>query len=496
MFQRVLIVVSAHLLMVSAIQAMASDAKIDKGNLLESLNAHDTVRGSEDSKAWTGLFDAYLQLSKPPVPVGKQFNLKTIWPGMDDWDKVSAWAAANPGMAKAINDASDKVIIGMPYGIDMVPATYSGMRLHVDVNIKDDKRTLEFGYFEAIATIEAYVTAEIYRLFEAGEIDAAIKLMNSNNYVLRMFCDRQFLKEKVHFISLLDQMLSNMRDCFWRYMDKITTEQFREIALNELPYLRPDRARLLIPEGDRVLAEALITEVFDGGTGDPKPDQFTRMFTQIQSEEEPLTRLGAAKRWREISARHGGLEGSRERLTLIYDDWWRRWRLRDHGELLTMNSEFERANEMRYAGVLISIDDIKDLFSIRNNLRVAVYGTALSAGLCGFKVDTGSYPNSVDNRVSGLYGTYVRRSIDKDPYHFNDNLFDLDSFRYRLLDTRTALDIGVDRIWLKAGTGLLYSIGEDMRDGVGRAHAEDDSEADIIIWPPIKSMLRDKSNRN
>ena len=37
---------------------------------------------------------------------------------MDGWDKVSAWAAASYDMAKAINDASNKVIIGMPYGID------------------------------------------------------------------------------------------------------------------------------------------------------------------------------------------------------------------------------------------------------------------------------------------------------------------------------------------------------------------------------------------
>ncbi|MDG2094971.1 MAG: hypothetical protein P8J89_06840 [Phycisphaerales bacterium] len=499
MFHRVLIVVSAQLLMIFATQAMAAQTaveKVDKGNLIESLNAHDTVRGSEDSKAWTGLFDAYLQLSKPPVPVGRQFNLKTIWPGMKGWDKVSAWAAANPDMAKAINDASKKIIIGLPYGTDMVPATYSGMQLHVEVEIKDGKRTLEFGYFDAVEAIEAYATAEIYRLFETGDVDGALELMTANNYVLRMFCDRQFLKEKTHFIALLDQMLSNMRDCFWRYMEQIKPEQFRKIAMDELPYLRPDRARLLIPEGDRILAEALITEVFDSKTGDPKQGQFTKMFTRIQSEDEPLTRLGAAKRWREISARHGGLEGSQERLTLIYDDWWRRWRLRDHGELLTVESEFDRANEMRYAGVLISIDDIKALFSVRNNLRVAVYGTAMSAGLCGFKVDTGYYPNSVDNRVSGLYGTYVRRNIDKDPYHYNEYLFDLDTFRYRLLDKRAALDIGVDRIWLKAGTGLLYSIGEDMEDGVGQMHAEDDSEADIIIWPPVKSMLREESNRN
>ncbi|MBG85132.1 MAG: hypothetical protein CMJ40_11385 [Phycisphaerae bacterium] len=480
--------------MISATPLQAAKTEVNKENLLATLNADDTVRGKEESKAWTLLFDAYLQLSKPPFTVGKQFNLETIWPGMDGWDKVSAWAAANPGMGKAILAASDKVIIGLPYGLDQVPASYAGMKLYVDVKIEGSKRSLDFGYFDAIDAIQAYATAEAYRLFESGDVDGALKLIAANNFVLRMFCDREFLKEKTFFISLLDKTLSNMRDYFWRYQDKISVEQYRVIAMDELPYLRPDRERLLIPEGDRILAQAMITEVYDGNTGDVNTEDFTRMFTLIQSEDEPLTRLGAARRWREIATRHGGLEGSQDRLTLIYDDWWRRWRLRDHGELLSIESEFDKANAMRYAGVLISIDDIKSLFSIRNNLRVAVYGTAMSAGLCGFKIDTGFYPNSVDNRVSGLYGTYVRRTIDKDPYHYQDYLFDLDSFRYRLLKERTALDVGIDRVWLKAGMGLLYSIGEDMEDGVGETHAADDSMADLVIWPPVKSLLRDENN--
>ena len=494
MLRRALFVASAIFMMISWTQLQAAQTTVNKENLLETLNAHDTVRGKDESKSWTTLFDAYLQLSKPPFSVGGKFNMETIWPGMSGWDKVSAWAAANPDMGEAIIEASKRVIVGLPYGVDGVPASYAGMQLHVDVEIKEGKRVLEFSYFNAIDVIESYVIAEVYRLFESGDVDGALKLIGANNIVLRMFCDRQFLEEKIFFISMLDKSLSNMRDCFWRYQEKISFEQYREIAMDELPYLRPDRGRLLIPEGDKILAEAIISEVFDEDTGEVNAEEFTRMFTNIQAEKEPLTRLGAARRWREISNRHGGLQGSQDRLTLIYDDWWRRWRLRDHGELLTMESEFERANEMRYAGVLISINDIKSLFSIRNNLRVAVYGTAMSAGLCGFKVDTGSYPNSVDNRVSGLYGTYVRRSIDKDPYHFREYLEDLDSFRYRLLKKRTALDVGIDRVWLEAGMGLLYSIGEDMEDGVGRMHAEDDSEADLIIWPPVKSLLREASN--
>jgi hypothetical protein len=72
----------------------------------------------------------------------------------------------------------------------------------------------------------------------------------------------------------------------------------------------------------------------------------------------------------------------------------------------------------------------------------------------------------------------------------------LDSFRYRLIKDRTSLDIGTSRIWLKSGESLLYSIGQDQEDGVGLLHAEDDSQADIVIWPPVKSLIREETDRN
>lgn len=496
MFQRVMIVVLALVSMSFGTQLHAAPTNVSKDTLLDVLNSHDTVRGSDSSKVWIQLFDAYLELSDPPRAVGKRFNLNTIWPGMDDWDKVSAWAGANPALAEAIIQGSKKSIIGLPYGKGEVPATYSGMGICVDVDIESGRRTLSFEYFKVLDVIQAYVIAESYRRFQSGDVEGGIDLMNANTIVLRMFCDRQFLKEKVFSIRLLDEALSNMRDCFWTYLDKISVDQFQNIAMRELPYLRPDRSRLLIPEGDRFVAEALLNEVFDENTGDSKQEEFSRMFTRIQSEEEPLTRLGAASRWRDIAKRHGGLEGSQERLTLIYDDWWRRWRIQEYSQLLSIGSEFEKANAMRYAGVLFSIENIQELFSVRNNLRVAVYGTAVSAALCGFKRDTGVYPVSNDNRVSGLYGSYLSRSTDKDPYNYRSDFKGLDSFRYRLIKDRTSLDIGTSRIWLESGESLLYSIGQDQEDGVGLLHAEDDSQADIVIWPPVKSLIREETDRN
>ncbi|MCH2132264.1 MAG: hypothetical protein MK116_00805 [Phycisphaerales bacterium] len=489
MIRRVLIAISLAGGLLLPTLAPAADGESTR-KLVATLNADDSIRGDESSLAYKLLFDAYLKVSDPPMPVGSRFNSSTIWPGMSGWSDVSKWAGANPAMAEAIIKAADRAVIGLPYGCGNVPDSYSQAGLCVDIDVDKGFRAVDFNYLSSLKTIAAYTTAEIYRRFESGDIDGAITLMTSELTVLRMFCDRQFMEEKRETILLLTQSLSNARDCFWTYMDKISADQFLDIAKRELPYLRPDRARLLIPEADRHVTEAVLVEVFDNETGEPIIDRFAEVFTRIQASQEPLTRLGAATRWREIAMQHGGLEACQERLQLIYDDWWRRWRLREYGDILTMPSEFDKTNAMRYAGVLISMQNIQELFAIRNNLRVAVYGTAISAALCAFKRETGNYPPEVNSKADRLYGTYLPRKLDQDPYHYKEELNGLDGFRYRLLTRRHALFVAGDRIWLESGEALLYSLGENQENDLGEEHVSKGEEGDIIIWPPIRALLR------
>ena len=467
---------------------MADEESAQK--LVEELNKDGTIRGDASAKAWKVLFDAYLAISSPPQPVSSTFNQGSIWPGMSEWGDVSKWASSNSGMAEAIIRSADRTIIGLPYGAENVPNSYSEAGLSVDILIDGGQPVVEFNYFKALDTIAAFATAEIYRRFEIGDVDGALSLLNSKLFVLRMFCDRQFMEEKTHTFELLTESLANARDMYWTYMDQISPDQFREISLRQLPYLRPDRARLLIPEADRYVAEAIMEQVFDKETGDPIPDRFVEVFTRLQSEKEPLTRLGAAARWRAIAGRHASMDASKERLTLIYDDWWRRWRARDYGYIISLASEFEKANGMRYAAVLLSIENIQELFEIRNRLRVAVYGTAISAGLCGFHRRYGEYP--VDQSISAqrLYGSEITRQIDKDPYNFLDKPEVLGPFHYRKIKNKTLLMVAGDRLWLEPGSALLYSVGSDEQDDRGEEHAELGDDADIILWPPIKALLR------
>src|SRR5690349_7081792 len=87
--------VTAALLLTSGVYAQDSNATLVR-ETLAALNALDTVKGAETVKAYKKIFDAYLEMSKPPMEVGSAFNLNTIHPKMKDWKAVSGWAESNP----------------------------------------------------------------------------------------------------------------------------------------------------------------------------------------------------------------------------------------------------------------------------------------------------------------------------------------------------------------------------------------------------------------
>jgi hypothetical protein len=235
--------------------AVAASAAGQREAVLRRLNSDDTVKGTEQSKSYRVLFDAYLKLSPPPAETSDRFNQNTIHPGMSAWAAVSDWAESNPHMAEAILQCKDRNIIGLPYGTDGLDEAYQDANLIAGV--AESFHRIEFPYLDAMDVIAAYATAEIYRLMEAGDAAGALNLAGAHNWVLRQLCDRQFLAEKRQGIQMLIDALGNLRNVFYQYQDAISVEQFRELSRYDIPELRPDRNRLHIPEGDRVVSEAL-----------------------------------------------------------------------------------------------------------------------------------------------------------------------------------------------------------------------------------------------
>jgi hypothetical protein len=242
-----------------------------------------------------------------------------------------------------------------------------------------------------------------------------------------------------------------------------------------------------MPEADRVVAEALLKEVFNPSSGQPIVDKFTLTFAEVQSKDAPMTIFGAAKRWEMIANIHGSMDASMERLNLVYDDWWRRWRIDLYDEqLLSVPTQFQRVNRIRYAAVLYSLENLSDVFALRNTLVAQVNGTAVAAGLCAYKKVYKTYPDDAEK----LYSQSMRKRSDSDPWNK-----DLKAFRYILLTRRTPIAVGSETLWVDATTAddqaLLYSIGQDHEDGRGSNHSDSGASGDIVLWPPIRVLERE-----
>lgn len=460
----------------------ASGNAPSRSDILRQLNQSSTIAISERNASYRVLFDAYLDLTEPPRPVGGSFNIATIHPGMPDWNRVASWGEANQQMAEAILEAERRVQVGLPYGEENVSDTYRRAGLYAMVGDENSLRRIDFPYLDALATISAFATAEIYRLYEENKTERAFELSIAHIFAIRQFCDREFLEEKMYGIMLLTQALEVMRDQLYLYRDQLSPEQLRDFAVREIPMLRPDRNRLFMPENDRIVAEALIREVFDD-RGQPDRTRFPQTFADVQSRDEPLSQFGAYRRWAMIADVHAPLEASLERLQLIYDDWWRRWRVQEYDPILDFPTEFNQTNAIRYAAVIHSLRDLQGLFDARNQLIVAANGTALAAGLCGYERRYGRFPDN-HNR---LYAEFVRKITDADPY---DRSYG--HFRYRFLNSRHAVDTPNGRVWIDSGHGVLYSRGKNHFDNRAEQHTDDGIEGDIIVWPPIRALSREQ----
>ncbi|MGA1399222.1 MAG: hypothetical protein ACO38P_02420, partial [Phycisphaerales bacterium] len=404
------------LLAVSALAALlpGASAPADNAALLKKLN-EPLARITEGNRSWKPLFEAIAAVTPPPTAVGPEFNQTTIWPGMTGWSEVSTWAAANAALGTAMKEVQERLVLGLPYGEDAVPTNLREKGLCTRISVTEDARVTEFPYLDGIALMNAWTVAELYRLCEAGSFEDAFLLGIAQVKILRQIADRQMFVEKAFAMERMCEALSVQRDAMWRYLDRIPATTYQQLGVKEYPFLRPTDnerlKRLEMPEGDRVVAEATIALGFDDN-GQPVADRFEEIFAEIQSAKKPLTRFGAAKRWQAISAVHGSLDASSTKLVNIYDDWWRRWRMRQYDAMQDLATELSRTNEVRYAAVVLSILDIQSLFSLRNRLICEINGTILSAGLCGYKATFNAWPDL----PAKYYAVFAPKRFDFDPY--------------------------------------------------------------------------------
>jgi hypothetical protein len=155
--------------------ASSTGASAQSGELLSKLNA-PWVRISESARSANRLFTAYLDMTKSPQEIGEEFNQTAIYPGMDGWEAVAAWAEANGSMGQTLIGLQDCQVLGVPYGTEGVDPRFVERGLVALIGVEGDLTRVDFPYLPALETINAYVAADLYRLCEAGKFEDALIL--------------------------------------------------------------------------------------------------------------------------------------------------------------------------------------------------------------------------------------------------------------------------------------------------------------------------------
>jgi hypothetical protein len=465
---------------------LAPAANAQSPELLKKLN-EPWMRVTEQSRSATRLFTAYLDFTKPPQEIGEEFNLKAIHPGMEGFDAVSKWAADNAAMGKALIELQNCQVLGVPYGTEGVDPKFVERGLVVLVAPGGDLSKVEFPYLKALDAIAAYVVADMYRLCEAGKFDEAFTIGVAHLRVMRQACDAQMFEEKSFAMTSLADAMSVHRDIIYAYKDKLGIELLRKLATKDYPFLKPadnERLRrLAMPEGDMLVANELLQSVFDGN-GQADQSKFAETFSGMQAREEPLTGFGAMKRWERVAGVHGSLDASMIKLTAVYDDWWRRWRMRPFDPMMSLPTEFSVINPVKYAAVVFATRDIESLFTLRRRLVTEFCGLVSAAGLCGYRLQFEDWPNDIEKS----YARFFPKRFDFDPYDR-----DYGRMRYEYLGTRAR---GVESEFGRVEvTGcLMYARSDDGDFDDADRHAEGGLLGDFVVWPPLRAVSRGQGN--
>ena len=157
---------------------------------------------------------------------------------------------------------------------------------------------------------------------------------------------------------------------------------------------------------------------------------------------------------------------------------------------LSVDSELQKSNPVKYAAVNLIIQDIQDLFYERDLLTTEINGTAVSAALCGYKNHYGVYPAS----LKMMYAQLLHRASNLDLFRplplrtaadWTLYEYPVGPFYYRKIEEKTKIVTMGFEVFVNDGQCLMYSVSRDNEDDRGLNGGED-----IVLWPPLKSLQR------
>ncbi len=459
-------------------------------DLLKDLNGELTAderkqKVAVEKLSWKPVLQAWTSLTSSPC--APECAQDSVWPGMGDWAAVSQWAKSNPGMGKALIAAQSTLAWGMPYGADAIPAPLAEKGVAVTLGAGDHLVNANVGYLKALREIGVYATAEQYRLFEAGEFKEGFDIGIAYLRLLRQVCDQSLLAEKLFGMEQLSQALSVQRDMLWRYKDKAPARDLQAAALRGYPFIgnadNERLRRLALPEGDRKIVLAQLALAFDA-EGQPDAKKFAEVFGADPDHPSPMQRFGEEKLWKRIAEVHGSLTASEEKLQAIYDDWYRRWRMRPYNNPIhELSTEISRMNPVKYAAVADLLQDLTKAFAARDVLVANINGTAYAAAVVArYRGDGARWPQK---KEVSIQADYMRTKLDFDPYDKSYGRFE-----FLALSKPRAVDTPAGRV--EASGVMIYAKGVDHEANNAATHTDDGSRGDLLVWPPVRELMREQ----
>lgn len=418
-------------LAISAPAAIARQAGAGgSGGALAELNGRVTA-GPGWKSAAAELFPKMAAMSPAPEQGMGERQATLMTPKSAEWKAWTDWAAAEPQQAalealKTVTDPKQRYVLGLPYGEAGVDPQWISAGLFVDLGRPPlvGRAPRGMSYLDELTQLVSLCTIEAARQAEAGNGEAAVRVVTNWMRLARMVADREFQPEKYWGMSQIISATERLRDIAFQYPDLLTESNAKD-AVTELDQraLTPDRIRF--PDGERLALLELLSMTMQE-RGGPDGAKFAATMGRLTAEGRSFNAFSQAAHWSELEPTHAGWFDTRDEITKVFGDWQQRWDLNNiYDAIMREPTDFAKMDPLKFAMIEHLVEDMESLFDLRVRLRVAVTGTRTAMGVVGFRARFKQWPPN----LPAVQPQFVP-SLDYDPWSFDQKLGTYQIFRY------------------------------------------------------------------
>lgn len=462
------------------------------------------------------------------APLGAETRRKAMLlvAGSPVWAAAARWAEGETqqamlAAASAVTQETDPLramLFAQPYGIEALieaggDLTLIEAGLYTDLGDPPLLADARHGHLEALDRATCLVHVEATRLGADGQPMEACRVLADWMLFARQMADRPFFAESAWGLGVIAEMQERIRDVLyrdWRSGRPVATGA--EIAaliarIDEFDGIM-SLDRMQLPSADLDAAEQVMTLVIRS-RGEVMEGLFAPTMARLASGERPLRLFSERARWRDAAVEHEGWFDTEEMLRGIRADFEYRWSRGWHDTAMKQPFEYAEAQSAarRYAVVVQSMPDLRELFDLRQLATTEGRGTRHALGMLAFVLDNGLFPRE----LAAIRPRYVDE-ISDDPFNPDRRFGRVPPLQYFVPMRDTAGRFGEREsvrphqitvlipdstnvaVRLRDDEFVLYSTGADgERQWADEAQNTVDAPSgrDYLLWPPVVSILRE-----